>query len=77
MIWQDIVIAAGQWVLAGALIPSIIGHNKPEISTSVLFMATLLVFAVSFATLNLWITAFSTGIGSLMWLVLAVQKYRQ
>ena len=75
MAWQDIVLSVGQWVFIIALLPSVFGKDKPAFSSSVITGGVLGVFALTFATLSLWVSAFSTTLVSITWFVLAVQKY--
>ena len=74
MIWQDIVLSIGQWVFAIALLPSVFGKDKPALVSSLITGSVLTVFAFTFATLSLWISAISTVLVSLIWFVLAGQK---
>lgn len=76
MAWQDIIIAAGQWVFLLALLPSILGKDKPALATSILTGIVLATFAITFATLSFWTSALSSVIVSIAWFTLAVQKYR-
>ena len=76
MAWQDLIIAAGQWVFLLALLPSIFGKDKPALSTSILTSTVLAVLAFTYATLSLWVSTISGILVSSAWLVLAVQKYR-
>jgi hypothetical protein len=75
MIWQDIVISIGGWVMIAAIVPSLIGKDKPALSTSLVTGTILLSFAVCYGTLNLWSSALSTGVLAAAWLVLAVQQW--
>ena len=77
MPWQDKVIAIGQWLFVIALIPTIKARDKPALSTSLMTGTILGVFAFTFTTLSLWISALSTLLVSGMWFILALQKYRQ
>ena len=77
MVWQDIVLSIGAWLFIIALIPSIKGKDKPPVSTSILTGSVLAVFALTYATLELWLSVLSTGVLSLAWFLLAVQKYRK
>ncbi len=74
MHWQDIVLAAGSFVFAVALIPTVLSKEKPPLSTSLLTGITLLVFAVVYATLSLWLSFFSTCITAALWLTIAAQR---
>ena len=76
MIWQDIVLSVGQWIFILALLPSVLGKDKPAFATSLTTGIVLAVFAFTFSTLSFWASAISTGCVSLVWFVLAYQKYR-
>jgi len=76
MTWQDIIIAAGQWVFLLALLPSILGKDKPALTTSIATSVVLAVLAFTYATLSLWISTISATLVSSAWLTLAVQKQR-
>lgn len=70
------VLAGGQWIFIVALLPSVFGKDKPALSTSLLTGAVLSLFAFTFTTLSLWVSAVSTELSSLTWFLLALQKYR-
>ena len=72
--WQDIVLAIGSLVLAGALIPSIASKDKPALWTSVVTGTVLAVFTVVYGSLSLWYATITTGITTLLWAALALQK---
>jgi biotin transporter BioY len=74
MIWQDIVIMIACFSFALALIPSIIGKNKPEKNTCLFTIIGLAAIAVCFATLSLWLS-FTSEIASITaWSVLLFQR---
>ena len=77
MQWQDWVFSVGQWIFIIALIPTIRGKQKPELSTSVITGIILAVFAFTYYTLSLLVSALSTSLVSTAWFILAYQKYRQ
>ncbi len=77
MSWQDIILTIGNLLLAASLIPSVTGSDKPALSTSLLTGSILLTFAVVYTTLSLWASVFAISLNIALWLVLAVQKYRQ
>jgi len=77
MLWQDWVISIGGVIFAIALIPSVIGQDKPALSTSLMTGTVMITFAVTYFTLSLWFSSVTIFIGGSLWLVLAVQKYRQ
>lgn len=72
--WQDIVLALGSFILAAALIPSVISEHKPALWTSTLTCAVLAAFAITYASLSLWYAACTTTITALLWAILAVQR---
>ena len=74
MEWQDIVLSVGSWVFAIALIPSVIGKDKPALATSLSTGIILLVYAAGYVTRWLWSASISTFLVAAMWLTLAVQK---
>lgn len=76
MTWQDIVLTLGSWVFIFALIPSVIGKDKPAFNTSLITGVTLLAFVFTYTSLSLWMTAFAQLIVAILWLVLAYQKYQ-
>jgi hypothetical protein len=72
--WQDIVIAVGSLVFAIALLPSVLGKDKPALSTSIMTGTVLVVFMLVYATLDLWYATFTTFLAAALWITLAVQK---
>lgn len=76
MPWQDFVFTIGNVIFIFALIPSITGKDKPPVLTSLPSSIVLLTFSFAFATLGLWWSAFVTLIVSILWLILAIQKYK-
>jgi len=77
MHWQDLVFSIGSWIFIIALIPTIRGKQKPEFSTSLVTAIILFIFAITYLTLGLLISAISTVGTSTGWFILAYQKYRQ
>lgn len=75
MIWQDLVFTAGTIVFAAALLPSLFGKNKPELSTSLTTGSVSAVFAFTYFSLHLVFSSILTGVNSLFWFILAVQVY--
>ncbi len=77
MVWQDIVIFIGQWVFVIAIIPTILGKEKPALSTSIVTGTVLVIFALTYLTLKLWLSTISASMISAAWFLLALQKYNQ
>lgn len=74
---QDIILTIGSLVLLVALIPTVLGKGKPEISTSVMTGAVLTLFSGVYMSLGLWFSACITFVTAMCWFTLAVQKRRQ
>jgi len=73
--WQDALIAAGNFLMAMALIPSIRSHDeKPPLLTSVSTAMFLTSFGIAFLTLGLWLAMAGVWSGALGWWVLAWQR---
>ena len=77
MVWQDVVISICGWAATFALVPSLIGKDKPALWSSVFTTIIVATFAFCYASLGLWTAAASTSVLSLAWLVLAIQKWHQ
>ena len=75
--WQDLVISAVQWVFVAALIPTIMHPTKkPTFSTSFTNVMGIIVVALVYLSLDLWISALGAVFLGLGWLTLAVQRFR-
>ncbi len=74
---QDFILTAGSLVFIAALIPTILGKGKPEISTSLTTGSVLVVFSGVYISLDLWFSACTTFVTSLCWFMLTIQKKRQ
>jgi len=77
MLWQDWVFSIGTWVFAIALVPTIRGKEKPPLWTSIPTAFFLTLFALTYFSLTLWLSAFSSLLTATTWYTLAFQKYRQ
>ena len=73
--WQDILLAGGNFALGAALIPTILAAEKPSKMTSAFYAVILASFAAAFITMDMWFA--SAGVGScvVLWLVLLIQKF--
>ena len=74
MIWQDAILTAGSVVFLIALIPTALGPSKPARATSALTGTVLLIFAVTYLTLNLNFAAAVTGLTGATWLMILAQS---
>lgn len=75
--WQDLVLTAANAVFLLSLIPAVFDPQKPPLTTSA--PTFLAICAVCYVQLDLGLyltTAVTAGVG-LIWLVLAIQRYRQ
>lgn len=75
MNWQDLVLTIGQIVLTIALLPSVFSKDKPALKSSLIYGTVLIGFTLTYLSLSLYLTAASTGLISILWFVLAIQKY--
>lgn len=73
--WQDIVLAIGSLVFALALLPSVLGKDKPALWTSALTCLVLAVFTATYASLSLWYATFTVVLTAILWGILAVQTF--
>ncbi|MFA5997287.1 MAG: hypothetical protein WC791_02235 [Candidatus Paceibacterota bacterium] len=76
MIWQDWVFGIGTIIFAIALLPSVLGKDKPAVSTSVTTGAILILYSFTQASLSLWFASIASVVAGALWFILAVQKYR-
>lgn len=71
--WQDISIMVGQFILAGALLPTILNKHKPEPLTSFVTGVVLAYFGLCFATLGGRLSAGAVMFVAVLWFILLVQ----
>lgn len=76
MQWQDFVLSVGVWVCIYALRPTLRAREKPALETSIVTATTVMVFAIVYASLELWSSVLSSVILAIVWYVLAWQKYK-
>lgn len=74
---QDLILTLGSLVFIIALFPSVFSKHKPALSTSISTGLVLFVFAGVYISLRLWFTALVTTLTGILWLVLAVQRYKE
>ncbi len=70
---QDLIFTIGTLVFIIALIPTVIGKNKPAVATSVMTFIVLFVFGITYYSLHLYISALLTFVNALIWFFLAFQ----
>lgn len=76
-IWQDWVMAIGQLVFLLALLPSIVGKDKPNVWTSFITASVSTIYIFTLWSLSLFWGAIMSALLSVTWLILAVQKIKQ
>lgn len=72
--WQDAVLMVGNIIFFVALIPSIIGKDKPSKWTSFTTALTLTIFTATYFTLSLTYATIATALTAIAWWVLFFQK---
>lgn len=77
MSWQDLVLTVGQVIFVIALIPTVVGKDKPALPTSVLTSAVSFSFMAVYVSLSVPFASMTAAVNGSMWLVLAVQKWRE
>tara|TARA_R110000751_G_scaffold289104_1_gene395311 strand:+ start:120 stop:371 length:252 start_codon:yes stop_codon:yes gene_type:complete len=77
MIWQDIVLASGSWLMGLFLLPTLLSSTrKPHIATAILTGSTLVIFTYVFITLEFYLTAIPTFGEGIIQFILAYQSYK-
>ncbi len=74
MIWQDVVIMVSCFGFTIALIPSIRSNQKPARSSCTITVLLLILCAVSFATLKLWLSFLAETTAIIAWGILLFQR---
>jgi hypothetical protein len=72
--WQDTVIALCQLAFVPATLPTIMGPEKPALTTSIANSLIVATIAVTQATLGLWLSVATAAAIFVVWATLAVQK---
>ncbi len=77
MQWQDWIFSTGSIIFSIALVPSVLGKDKPALSTSLMTGTILAIYIVAYISLSLWFSAATSVLIAGTWFLLAYQKYRQ
>ncbi len=77
MSWQDLVLTVGQVIFVIALVPTVVGKDKPALQTSVLTSMVSFSFMAVYVSLSVPFASMTAALNGSMWLVLAVQKWRE
>lgn len=75
--WQDIVLSISVLAFNVALIPSLIGKQKPRIATSLITTLFLIPQVIVFYSLALWYSFVMALINAGLWFSLSLQAYLQ
>lgn len=75
--WQDLAAGIGQIVLSIALIPSVLGKEKPAAITSLLNASILLLFATVYVSFGLWFSVAMIIVQIVLWGTLSYQVVRR
>ena len=75
--WQDVALAVSLLAFNVALVPSVVGKQKPRLATSLTTGLFILPQLVAFASLRLWYSFAMAFINASLWFTLAYQRKRQ
>lgn len=73
MAWEDVVLAAGGFIISLGIIPTIRGPVKPPLITTLTFVGVLSASFVAFVSLELWLTAAGIAAQAILWAVIMAQ----
>ncbi len=76
MIWQDVVLSVGGFVLALGLLPLLRAPVPPPIKSSLTMAGVLTAYIVAVGTLGLYLSAASLGLQTVAWYALAWRGWR-
>lgn len=76
MQWQDLLLTLGQIIFTISLLPSILSKNKPAFITSMLTTVLLIIFALIYISLSLYLASMAISLTAVAWAILAYQKYQ-
>jgi hypothetical protein len=78
MNWQDIVLGVGGFAFSIALLPTVLGKNKPAKTTSAMTSFFLWSFCSVYISYHLWLTLAAGMLSALTWTVIFIQsaKYK-
>jgi hypothetical protein len=75
--WQDTVIAVCQLAFLPAMLPTLLGKDKPALTTSIANAVIVSIITFSLATLQLWFATITGAMIAAIWSILAIQKFAQ
>jgi len=77
MLWQDFIFPAGSVIFWISLYHAIRKRDAPPVWTSGPTALVLYVFAVTYATLDLWLSATFSVVTALLWTWLLIMRLRE
>ncbi|MBI4127832.1 MAG: hypothetical protein HY459_02045 [Parcubacteria group bacterium] len=72
--WQDWVFLGGSAVFNVALLPSLLTKSKPHRATCMVTGGILVAYAITYATLGLWLAMVGVGVSATAYGILSVQR---
>jgi len=76
VIWQDLVLAGGGFVLTIGLIPMLRAAERLPLRTSVTLLVVLSSYVVTLASLGLWVAALGTALQAVIWGAVALRRLK-
>lgn len=76
MKWQDAVISVVSIAFAIALIPTLVGRQKPAFSTGLLTTVGLAIFVAVYVSLGLWLSSLISVVTAAIWGAITVQSWQ-
>jgi D-alanyl-lipoteichoic acid acyltransferase DltB (MBOAT superfamily) len=74
--WQDTVIALCQLAVVPAMIPTILGKDKPAFLTCVFNAVIVSIITMTLFSLELWFSGITASFIVIAWSILAIQKWK-
>ena len=75
--WHDVVLSVSVLAFNIALLPSLLGKQKPRVATSLLTALFIVPEIIVFFSLSLWYSFAMALLNAIFWSILAIQRYRQ
>jgi uncharacterized integral membrane protein len=76
ILWQDIVMTIGSIGFVVSLLPSVFSKDKPALTTSIMTAIILCSLIICYVSLGLYLSSVLNLITAILWIVLAIQKYK-
>lgn len=75
--WQDLIFGIGSLLFIIALLPTLLGNNKPAWETAAITSVVLYAFSICYASLDLPFATITSAITASIWLAIAIQSSGQ